>query len=68
LEYLVRSFEIAMYSENKPTRERQSKCLESVIVLKDLIEDGDSRMSDDDKEVDELSSELVTHNVQFHEV
>ena len=68
LEYLVMSFEIAMYSESKPTRERQSKCFESVIVLKDLIEGGDSRMSDDDKEVDELSSELVTHNVQFHEV
>lgn len=63
LEYLVMSFEIAMYSESKPTRERQSKCFESVIVLKDLIEGGDSRMSDDDKEVDALSSELVTHNV-----
>ena len=46
----------------------QSKCSESVVILKGLIEGGDSRMSDDDKEVDELSSELVTHNVQFHEV
>ena len=68
LEHLVTSFEIAMYSESKPTKEMQSKCFESVIALKDLIEDEDSRMSDDDKEVDELSSELVTHNVQFHEV
>ena len=68
LEYLVTGFEIAMYSESKPTKEMQSKCFESIVVLKGLIEGGDSRMSDDDKEVDELSSELVTHNVQFHEV
>jgi hypothetical protein len=67
LEYLVTSFEIANYSKIKPTIEMQSKCLNSVEVLKDLIEGGDSLMSDDDIEVDELSSELVTHNVQMHE-
>ncbi len=66
LEYLVTSFEIAMYSERKPTREMQSKCSESVVILKGLIEGGDSRMSDDDK-VDELSTELITHDEQVHE-
>ena len=68
LEYLVRSFEIAMYSESKPTKEMQSKCFESIVVLKGLIEGGNSRMSDDDQKVDAFSSELVTHDVQVHEV
>ena len=68
LEYLVTSFEITNYSKIKPTREMQSKCLDSVEVLKDLIEGGDSRMRDDDKEVDEPSSELVKHKVQLHGV
>jgi hypothetical protein len=67
LEYLVTSFEIAMYSKNEPTKEMQSRCFESILVLKDLIEGGNNRMSDDDTEVDELSSELGTHNVQVHE-
>ena len=67
LEYLVTSFEIANYSKNKLTSEMQSKCLDSVEVLKDLIEGGDSRMSDDVEEVDELSSELVMYNVPVHE-
>ena len=67
LEYLVTSFEIANYSEIKPTKEMQSKCLNSVEVLKALIEGGDSRMSDDAKELNEFSSELVKHNVLVHE-
>jgi hypothetical protein len=67
LEYLVTSFEIANYSKIKPTSEMQSMCLDSVEVLKDLIEDGDSRMSDDVKEVDALSMELVTHKIQVNE-
>lgn len=67
LEYMVTSFEIANYSKIKPTREMQSKCLNSVEVLKDLIEGVDSRMSEGAKEFDGLSSELVTHKVQVHE-
>jgi hypothetical protein len=67
LEYLVTSFEIAKYSKIKPTREMLSKCLNSVEVLKGLIEGGDSRMSDGDKEVDVFFSELVPHNVEVHE-
>ncbi len=67
LEYLVTSFEIANYSKIKPTREMQSKCFESVEVLKDLIEGGDSRMSDDGNELDELSLERVTRDVHMHE-
>ncbi len=66
LEYLVTSFEIAMYSESKSTSEMQSKCFESVEVLKDLIEGRDSTKSEDVK-VDELSTELVTHNIQVNE-
>ncbi|MHC4690382.1 MAG: hypothetical protein ACYS5F_12210 [Planctomycetota bacterium] len=68
LEYLVTSFEIAKYSKIKPTKEMQSKCLDSVEVLKDLIECGDTRMSDDVNELNEPSLELITHNVQVHEV
>ena len=67
LEYLVTSFEIASYSKIKTTREMQSKCLNSVKVLKDLIEGGDSRKSDDENEVDELSMELVTHKIRVNE-
>ena len=67
LEYLVTSFEIAKYSKIKPTREMLSKCLNSVEVLKGLIEGRDSRMSDGDKEVDVFFSELVPHNVEVHE-
>jgi hypothetical protein len=67
LEYLVMSFEIAKYSKIKPTKEMLSKCLNSVEVLKGLIEGGDSRMSDDDKEADVSVSELVTYNVEVHE-
>jgi hypothetical protein len=67
LEYLVTSFEIANYSKIKPTIEMQSKCFDSVEVLRGLIEGGDLRMSDEVKELDELSLELVTHNVHMHE-
>jgi hypothetical protein len=45
----------------------QSKCLDSVEVLKDLIEGGDTRMTDDVKELNELFLELITHNVRVHE-
>lgn len=67
LEYLVTSFEIVTYSKITPTREMQSKCLNSVKVLKDLVESGDSRLSDDVNDADERSLELVTHDVQMHE-
>jgi len=67
LEYLVTSFEIVTYSKITPTREMQSKCLNSVEVLKDLVESGDSRLSDDVNDADERSLELVTHDVQMHE-
>ncbi len=67
LEYLVTSFEIAKYSKIKPTKEMQSKCLDSVEVLKELIEGGDTRMTDDVKELNGLSLELITHNVRVHE-
>ncbi len=67
LEYLVTSFEIVTYSKITPTREMQSKCLNSVEVLKDLVEGGDSRLSDDVNDADELSLVLVTHDEQMHE-
>ena len=67
LEYLVTSFEVAIYSKKELTKEMQAKCLNSVEVLKGLIEDGNSGVSDDVNELDERSSELVTHNVQLHE-
>lgn len=66
LEYLVTSFEIANYSKIKSTREMQSKCLKCVEVLKELIEGGDSRRSDDVEEGVELSSELVLDNLHLH--
>jgi len=47
LEYLVSSFEIAIYSKKELTKEMQAKCLNSVEVLKDLIEGGNSGVSDD---------------------
>ena len=62
------SIENADYSKIKSTSEMQSKCLDSVEVLKDLIEDGDLRMIDDIEKVDEFSAELVTHNIQVYEV
>jgi hypothetical protein len=67
LEYLVICFEIVIYSKKELTKEIQLKCLKSVEVLKELIEGGDLRKSDDDKELDEPSSEFVTHNVQVPE-
>jgi hypothetical protein len=63
----VTSFEIAKYSKIKPTREMLSKCLDSVEVLKGLIESGDSRISDDDTEVDVFFSELGSYKVELHE-
>jgi hypothetical protein len=62
LEYLVTSFEIANYSKKELTREIQSKCLNSVEVLKNLIEGMDSRMNDNVHELDGRFSELDTHN------
>ena len=67
LEYLVTCFEIAIYSKKELTKEMQAKCLNSVEMLKDLIEGGNSGVSDDVNELDELSSDLVTQNVQLHE-
>ena len=63
LEYLVTSFEISNYSKIKTTKEMESKCLDSVEVLKDLIEGRDSRVNGGVKELDDLSLEGITHNV-----
>ena len=63
LEYLVTSFEISNYSKIQTTKEMESKCLDSVEVLKDLIEGRDSSVNGDVKELDDLSLERITHKV-----
>lgn len=63
LEYLVTSFEIANYSKINLTKEILFKCLKGVEALKDLIEGGDSHVSDDFEELDETSLALSAHNV-----
>ena len=63
LEYLVTSFEIAIYSKINLTKEILFKCLKGVEALKDLIEGGDSHVSDDFEELDETSLALSAHNV-----
>jgi hypothetical protein len=63
LEYLVRCCEIANYSKIEPTNEMNSKCLESVELLKTLIDGDDSKKVDEDTESVELSSELLSQDV-----
>lgn len=67
LEYLVTSCEIANYSKIEPTNEMNSKCLESVELLKTIIEGDNSEKNDQDIESIELSSELLSHNVALQE-
>ena len=62
LEYLVTSFEIANYSDFKLTKEMVDKSLRAVEVLKNLIENGSSHVSDYDLNNDEASSVLSAHN------
>jgi hypothetical protein len=62
LKYFVTCFEIANYSKINLTEEMLSKCLKAVEVLKDLIEGGSSRVSDDVVELEETSSALSSHN------
>jgi hypothetical protein len=63
LKYLVMSFEIAQYSKINPTSEILFKCSKSVEMLKDLIEAGDSHVSDDIIVLDEASLALNVHNL-----
>ena len=63
LKYLVMSFEIAQYSKINPTSEILFKCSKSVEMLKDLIEAGDSHVSDDIVVLDEASLALSVHNL-----
>lgn len=63
LKYFVTCFEIANYSKINLTEEMLFKCLKAVEVLKDLIEGGSSRVSDDVIEIDETSSVLSSHNL-----
>ena len=63
LKYFVTCFEIANYSKINLTEEMLFKCLKAVEVLKDLIEGGGSRVSDDVIEIDETSSEFSSHNL-----
>jgi hypothetical protein len=67
LEYLVRSCEIANYSKIEPTNEMNSKCLESVELLKALIEGDDSNKDEEDIEHIELSAEIISQNVALEE-
>jgi hypothetical protein len=62
LKYFVTCFEIANYSKINLAEEMLSKCLKAVEVLKDLIEGGSSRVSDDVIELDDASSVLSSHN------
>jgi hypothetical protein len=62
LKYLVTCFEIANYSKINLAEEMLSKCLKAVEVLKDLIEGGSTRVSDDVVELEETSSVLSSHN------
>ena len=64
LKYFVTCFEIANYSKINLTEEMLLKCLKAVEVLKDLIEGGSSRVSDDVIELEEPSSVLSSHNLQ----
>ena len=43
LEYLVTAFEIANYSDSKPSKEMYDRSLRAVELLKDLIESGSSK-------------------------
>lgn len=63
LKYFVTCFEIANYSKINLTEEMLFKCLKAVEVLKDLIEGGSSRVSDDVIEIDETSSVLSSYNL-----
>jgi len=63
LKYFVTCFEIANYSKINLTEDMLFKCLKAVEVLKDLIEGGGSRVSDDVIEIDETSSEFSSHNL-----
>ena len=63
LKYFVTCFEIANYSRINLTEEMLFKCLKAVEVLKDLIDGGSSRVSDDVIELDETSSVLSSHNL-----
>jgi len=63
LKYLVKSFEIAQYSNINPKKEILFKCSKGVEMLKDLIESGDSHVSDDIVVLDEASLALSVHNL-----
>jgi hypothetical protein len=56
LKYIVTCFEIANYSKINLTEEMLGKCLKAVEMLKELVESGGSRGSDDVIELDENSS------------
>jgi hypothetical protein len=59
----ARSFEIAQYSNINPKKEILFKCSKGVEMLKDLIESGDSHVSDDIVVLDEASLALSVHNL-----
>ncbi len=63
LKYLVKSFEIAQYSNINPTKKMLFKCSKGVEILKDLIESGGSHVSDDIVVLDEASLTLSVHNL-----
>ena len=63
LKYLVKSFEIAQYSNINPTKKMLFKCSKGVEMLKDLIESGGSHVSDDSVLLDEASLTLSVHNL-----
>jgi hypothetical protein len=63
LDYLVAIFEIANYSSQKLTKEMLDKSLEAVRLMKELIEDGSSHLSDHELTHDESPSTLRTDEI-----
>ncbi len=66
LDYLVTIFEIANYSNQKLTKEMLEKSLEAVMLMKEMIEDGSSHMSDHELTHDESPSTLRNDEIHVH--
>ena len=65
LDYLVTVFEIANYSDFKLTKEMVDKSLEAVRLMKEMIEDGSSRLSDHELTHDESTSTLRNYEIHL---
>jgi hypothetical protein len=63
LDYFVTIFEIANYSNQKVTKEMLDKSLEAVRLMKEMIEDGSSHLSDHELTHDESSFTLSYYEI-----